>query len=56
MTYALAAYPEVQKKLQEEIDEKIEEGKPISYDDVFKMEYLDQVWCESNRMWPMAFM
>ncbi|XP_072030561.1 cytochrome P450 3A19-like [Amphiura filiformis] len=31
------------------------EGEPVSYDAVFKMEYLDKVWCESQRMWPFTF-
>ena len=54
VSYALAAYPGVQKKVQEEIDEMSPEGKPVTYDAVFKMEYLDKVWCEAMRMWPVA--
>ncbi|XP_072031761.1 cytochrome P450 3A24-like [Amphiura filiformis] len=54
-SYAIAKYPDVQKRLQEEVDEMTSEGEPVSYDAVFKMEYLDQVWCESQRMWPFAF-
>ena len=54
VSYALAAYPDVQKKAQEEIDEMSPEGKPVTYDAVSKMEYLDKVWCEAMRMWPMA--
>ncbi|XP_072030562.1 cytochrome P450 3A24-like [Amphiura filiformis] len=53
--YALAKYPDVQKRLQEEVDELTSEGEPVSYDAVFKMEYLDKVWCESQRLWPIAF-
>ncbi|XP_072031763.1 cytochrome P450 3A19-like [Amphiura filiformis] len=53
--YALAKYPDVQKRLQEEVDEMTSEGEPVSYDAVFKMEYLDKVWCESQRKWPIGF-
>ena len=53
--YALAKHPEVQARLQEEIDDSIPEGKLIEYDTVFKMEYLDKVWQETLRMYPAAF-
>ena len=54
VSYALAAYPEVQKKVQEEIDEISPGDEPVTYDAVCKMEYLDKVWCEAIRMWPVA--
>ena len=53
--YTLAKHPEVQARLQEEIDDSIPEGKPMEYDAVFKMEYLDKVWQESLRLYPVAF-
>ncbi|XP_044272667.1 cytochrome P450 9e2-like [Tribolium madens] len=56
MAYELAIHPEIQRKLQEEIDfvgEKCE-GK-ASYETLLSMKYLDQVVCESLRMWPPGF-
>ena len=55
-SYALAYYPEFQKKVQEEIDEMVPSEGDIGYDEVFKMEYLDKVWCESQRLWPVGFL
>ena len=55
-SYAIACYPEVQKKVQEEIDEMFPSGGDVSYDDVFKMEYVDKVWCEAQRLWPVGFL
>lgn len=54
MSYLLATNPEVQKKLQEEIDQQIPEGEEPSYETIHKMEYLDQVWCETLRLYPLA--
>ena len=56
MVYELMANPEVQKKLQTEIDEidKQLEGKPLTYDLVQSMKYMDQVVCETLRKWPAA--
>ncbi len=51
--YAIARFPEVQKKLQEEVDELTSEGE-VTYDQVGKLEYLDKVWCESQRLWPIG--
>ena len=39
--YQLAKHPQIQKKLQEEIDQHWQEGKQIDYDTVNDIEYLD---------------
>ncbi len=52
--YAIARFPEVQKKLHDELDELTSNGE-ITYEQVAKLEYLDKVWCESQRLWPIAF-
>ena len=46
----------VQRKLQEEIDKYFPEGSDVEpeYDSVMKMEYLDMVWCETLRKYPLA--
>nr|XP_015838493.1 PREDICTED: cytochrome P450 9e2 isoform X3 [Tribolium castaneum] len=55
LAHELATNPDVQKKLQEEIDMVLEEnhGK-ISYTRIQSMKYLDQVISESLRLWPPA--
>src|SRR5688572_16161100 len=40
-TYQLAKHPNIQKKLQEEIDQHGKEEKQIDYDIINDMEYLD---------------
>ncbi|KAE9556750.1 hypothetical protein FO519_000156 [Halicephalobus sp. NKZ332] len=49
----LATYPEVQKKLQTEIDEYGVSEEP-SYDEIQKLKYLDAVVKESLRLHPLA--
>lgn len=42
--HELAINPDVQKKLQDEIDELIaEKGKTLTYNDLMKMKYMDMV-------------
>lgn len=41
--YELAINPDVQKKLQDEIDEVRAENKKVTYDIIQKMKYLDMV-------------
>ena len=44
--YYLTVYPEIQTKLQEEIDDMFEnknDGEEIEADDITKMTYLDKV-------------
>ena len=51
-SYLLAKNPEVQEKLQEEIDRNIPRDTPATYDNVFELEYLDMILCESMRVYP----
>lgn len=52
--WELARNPEVQTTLLEEVDEMIEtlNGKPISYEKLNQMNYLDMVINETLRKWP----
>ncbi|XP_059611831.1 uncharacterized protein LOC132258517 [Phlebotomus argentipes] len=54
--HELAANPDVQKKLIEEVDvtKKMLGGKPITYEVLHNMKYLDMVISESLRYWPPA--
>lgn len=54
--YEIAANPDVQQKLYEEIADTNEQlvGKSITYDTLQKMRYLDQFVCEVLRRWPPA--
>ena len=52
----MATNQDIQKKLQDEIDKYFpadEDAEPC-YDNVMKMEYLDMVWCETLRKYPLA--
>jgi cytochrome P450 len=52
-TYILATKPEIQTKLQEEIDE-ISKEEELDYDRVTNMNYLDLFIREVLRMFPVA--
>ncbi|XP_076416761.1 cytochrome P450 3A13-like isoform X5 [Peromyscus maniculatus bairdii] len=54
ITYLLAIYPNVQKKLQHEIDAVLPNKAPATYEALVKMEYLDMVVNESMRLYPVA--
>lgn len=56
LTYELLANPDVQKKLQAEIDDVNAEldGKRVNYEKIQNMKYMDQVVCETLRKWPAA--
>ncbi|KAF5291533.1 hypothetical protein FQR65_LT01846 [Abscondita terminalis] len=56
VTYELAVNPEVQEKLQNEIDDTLNscDGK-VTYEALHHMKYLDMVVCETLRKWPSAF-
>lgn len=56
MAYELVRNPDIQKKLQEEVDEVNAElnGKAITYEVLQKMKYMDQVVSETFRLWPAA--
>ena len=51
--YLLASNPGVQRKLQREIDQKFPDWRSMArYDSVTELQYLDQVLCESMRVYP----
>lgn len=52
--YELATRPNVQKKLQNEIDRALPNKAPVTYDALMEMEYLDMVVNESLRLYPIA--
>ncbi|KAG5684348.1 hypothetical protein PVAND_013583 [Polypedilum vanderplanki] len=56
MAYELILNPDIQKKLQDEIDAMNAElkGGDLTYEDVQKLKYMDMVLCETLRMWPPA--
>ncbi|KAM5329865.1 cytochrome P450 3A12-like isoform 1-T1 [Glossophaga mutica] len=53
LMYLLATHPDVQQKLQEEIDAKFPNKAPPTYDALVQMEYLDMVLNESLRLFPV---
>ncbi|KAK9752572.1 Cytochrome P450 [Popillia japonica] len=55
MAYELVVNPDVQKRLQEEIDDTLREcnGK-LTYEALLKMKYMDMIICETLRKWPAA--
>uniref|UniRef100_A0A8C4LX98 unspecific monooxygenase n=1 Tax=Equus asinus asinus TaxID=83772 RepID=A0A8C4LX98_EQUAS len=54
LLYLLATHPDVQQKLQEEIDATFPNMAPPTYDALVQMEYLDMVLNESLRLFPVA--
>lgn len=56
IAYELVANPDVQEKLIKEVDETFQklEGKDLTYEELQKMKYMDQVISEVLRMWPAA--
>ncbi|XP_069342595.1 cytochrome P450 3A8-like isoform X1 [Eulemur rufifrons] len=52
--YELATHPDVQKKLQEEIDATLPNKTPATYDALVQMEYLDMVVNETLRLFPIG--
>lgn len=53
--YEMAMNPKIQATLQEEIDKFYpEDHDKVEYDSVMKMEYLDMVWNETLRKYPLA--
>lgn len=54
LMYLLATHPEVQQKLQEEIDTTFPNKAPPTYDALVQMEYLDMVLNETLRLFPVA--
>ncbi|EHA98416.1 Cytochrome P450 3A5, partial [Heterocephalus glaber] len=54
LMYELATHPDVQKKLQEEIDATLPNKALATYDILVQMEYLDMVVNETLRLYPIA--
>ncbi|XP_043944865.1 cytochrome P450 3A19-like [Protopterus annectens] len=54
IAYNLATNPDVQQKLQQEIDENFPNKASVTYDALMQMEYLDMVINESMRIYPNA--
>ncbi|XP_017782414.1 PREDICTED: cytochrome P450 9e2-like [Nicrophorus vespilloides] len=53
MSYEIAVNPDIQKRLQEEIDETREKGNGIlTYETLTTMKYMDMVISETLRKWP----
>ncbi|XP_069342592.1 cytochrome P450 3A4 isoform X2 [Eulemur rufifrons] len=52
--YELATHPDVQQKLQEEIDAALPNKTPATYDALLQMEHLDMVVNETLRLFPIA--
>ncbi|KYN29649.1 PREDICTED: cytochrome P450 9e2-like [Trachymyrmex cornetzi] len=51
--HEIAANPEIQTKLQQEIDKALEESNgEVSYETINRLEYLDAVVCEALRLYP----
>lgn len=54
--YALSQNPEVEKKMIEEIDRKLDAGTPVNFQTVNEFTYVKQVLEESMRLYPPAWM
>ncbi|XP_035577947.1 cytochrome P450 3A12-like [Zalophus californianus] len=54
LVYELATHPDVQQKLQEEIDATFPNKALPTYDALLQMEYLDMVLNESLRLYPIS--
>ncbi|CAO2630198.1 Cytochrome P450 3A6 [Lemmus lemmus] len=53
--YTLATHPDVQKKLQHEIDSVLPNKAPVTYETLVKLEYLDMVLNETMRLYPVGY-
>ncbi|XP_067859000.1 cytochrome P450 3A30-like [Heptranchias perlo] len=54
VSYNLATHPDVQKKLQQEIDEAFPNKARLTYEGVMQLEYLEMVISETLRLFPPA--
>ncbi|XP_068081151.1 cytochrome P450 9e2 [Anabrus simplex] len=52
----LAIHKDIQRKLQQEVDEMLGEDQKLTYEKVQKMKYLDMVISESLRLYPPALL
>jgi len=51
-TFLLGHNPEIQEKLQEELDRVLEDGKEVTMEDVKELKYLELVIKEAQRLYP----
>lgn len=58
LCHELAVNPDVQERLHDEIQETNEKlnGKPVTFESLQKMKYVDMVVSETLRKWPIGFM
>ncbi|XP_062999709.1 cytochrome P450 3A9-like [Elgaria multicarinata webbii] len=54
MAYVLATHPDIQQKLQNEIDSILPNKAPLTYDAIRQLEYLDMVLSETQRLYPLG--
>uniref|UniRef100_A0A8C5KJM6 unspecific monooxygenase n=1 Tax=Jaculus jaculus TaxID=51337 RepID=A0A8C5KJM6_JACJA len=54
LMHVLATHPDIQKKLQEEIDRVLPAKAPATHDALVEMEYLDMVVKENLRLYPVG--
>ncbi|XP_029102591.1 cytochrome P450 3A30-like [Scleropages formosus] len=54
LAYNLATNPDVMKKLQNEIDKVFPNKAPVTYDELMQMKYLDMVFNETMRIFPVG--
>ncbi|XP_053132840.1 cytochrome P450 3A29-like [Hemicordylus capensis] len=54
LAYELAIHPDVQQKLQDEIDSVLANKTPLTYNNVMQMEYLDMAMNELLRMYTVG--
>ncbi|KAM9210123.1 cytochrome P450 3A4-like isoform 2-T2 [Dugong dugon] len=54
LTYLMATHPDIQQKLQKEIDATFPNKAPPTYDVMLQMEYLDMVVKETLRLYPIT--
>lgn len=52
LSYCLATHPDVQQRLQDEIDEALPDQATPTYDAILQMEYLDMAVNETLRLYP----
>nr|XP_028561350.1 cytochrome P450 3A12-like isoform X2 [Podarcis muralis] len=52
--YFLAIHPDVQQKLQAEVDTILPNKAPLTYDAIMQLEYLDMVLSETQRLYPFG--
>lgn len=54
-TYLIATHPEIQQKLQDEVDREVS-GADVTFEELGKLKYMELVMKEAVRMFPLASM